>query len=167
MNHFIRTFQSSTTHNIQITEERFIDGGGVSDFNTEGDAVYVPSTNTYKIRLNTNVVENASQEFISVTLMHEILHAYLGAYFGVVRNNDAQHPLMVENYCVDFMANILRTLYPGLSRGSSTEADHAIGLSWSGLDNTPTYRAIDIGERFKYQQVNDKHKSHLSGTICP
>ena len=80
--------------------------------------------------------------------MHEIIHAYLSAYLGVPRNNDIQHPLMVEMMAVEFMADILVTLFPTLSH------DSAIGLSWSGFDATPTYQAKDVVERFGFQTIS-------------
>ena len=155
INQFIRTFNSDASHNISVRQERF--GNTIVD----GTAVYDASTNTYEITLNTDIMENASQEYIAVTLMHEVLHAYLGAYFGIDRSNDVQHPLMVENYCVDFMANALRSMFPNMSM------DDALALSWQGLDNTPSYNAKSLAERFRLQTINDNYKSHVNGTICP
>jgi hypothetical protein len=156
INRFIRTFNTSTSHNISVNQEP-LEG----DFNTDATTMYNPTTNTLVITLNTNVIDHASQEYIAVTIMHEVLHAYLSAYLGINRSNDVQHPLMVENYCVDFMADALMSLFPTMIRGD------AIALAWGGLDNTPSYKKIKIEDRFKIQTINDKYKSHANGTVCP
>lgn len=162
MNNFIKLFSSNANSNIWITEARLINQNtGLPNLVTEGEAEYLPNSNTYKITLNTNVVENASQEFIAATIMHEIIHAYLSAYLGVSRNNDTQHPLMVEMMAVEFMADILVILFPTLSH------DSAMGLSWSGFDATPTYQAKDIAERFRLQEINNYHKARTNGTGTP
>ena len=107
-------------------------------------------------------MENASQEYIAATIMHELIHAYMGAYMGIVRNNDTQHPLMVGTYAVQHMAGSLESLFPGLSH------EHAMAMAWQGLDTTPTWiLSMSMGEKFVIQNINDQYKNHALGTPCP
>jgi hypothetical protein len=161
MTDMIKFFQINDNNNFKISEERMFNQGGTQDMLTDATTLYNQNTNTYEVTLNTNVMENASKEYVAVTIMHEIIHAYMGAYWGTVRNNDTQHPLMVECYFVNLMANSLGSLFPNLSQYPGD----AMALAWYGLDQTPSWDNFTILQKLEMQNINDAHKNRTNGTV--
>jgi hypothetical protein len=155
MTDMVKFFQNDNNNHFEISEERM-----GNDMITDATTIYNQNTNTYEVTLNTNVMENASKEYVAVTIMHEIIHAYMSAYWGTVRNNDTQHPLMVECYFINLMANSLESLFPNLSQYPGD----AMALAWYGFDQTPSWNNFTILEKLAMQNINDAHKNRTNGT---
>ncbi|WP_332913327.1 hypothetical protein, partial [Algoriphagus boritolerans] len=87
------------------------------------------------IKLNRNILKNASKEYIMATVFHEFLHAY----FTVVLDEDIQgdtpeHRLMASQY-LDALAQSLVNIYGiGMNEAKS--------LSWGGLKETVEFSMV-------------------------
>jgi hypothetical protein len=109
-----------------------------------------------------------SREYMAVTLIHEIIHAYMGAFLGQPWNNTGQHITMTEELWVDKMILWLRQAYPTLW------FDHAKALSWFGFDDTPAFQhefpnttQEELRRKFEFQTINDNYKNGTKGQRCP
>jgi hypothetical protein len=160
MSSWIERFRGDLNESISISDGPFTDGSGNEDDSTDGSAEYDPINHTYVIKINTAVSRFSSQEYTAATILHEIIHAYLGAYMNVERSNGAQHPRMVYDYCVDWMASKLMSLYPNLTLAQAT------GLAWVGLqkDVPGAYNALPEELRASYSLANTMFRSGSSGT---
>jgi len=79
------------------------------------------------IGLNGNILPNASEEYVFVTILHEALHAYMDSQGIDINQHDEIATLYVNN-----MASTLMSVF-GMSR------DDAYGLSWGGLEKSSAY----------------------------
>ncbi|MDR6943005.1 hypothetical protein [Mucilaginibacter pocheonensis] len=109
------------------------------------------------ITLNKTGLSNASQEYITATIIHEALHAYLRTSQTIVN----QHMDMARNY-ITVMADQLVKLYPNLT------ANDAQNLAWGGLeeDAGTLYTGLSQVEKTDIELTNTKFKSGNSGTPC-
>lgn len=89
------------------------------------------------VTLNLDLLHGSSQELITATIYHEILHAVFDA--RKVLTNDIltwseafAHHIMSAAY-INKMTLALREIFPGLSH------DDAEALSWGGLEGTPAW----------------------------
>jgi hypothetical protein len=110
------------------------------------------------ITLNQSGLQNASQEYVTATIMHEAFHAYL-TYTHTLLN---QHLDMARNYFSTMSAQ-LKAIYPNLSQ---TDAD---ALTWGGLevDALSTYSSLSQTEKNNIEITNKNYKSGKSGIPCP
>ena len=94
---------------------------GSLDKGTNGQARLVNKAfNVWVITLNYNDLANASQEYIAITILHEMLHVYLAG------GNDSDHNVMAEKY-VKPLADAIKYA------GYALSYDDAIALAWGGL----------------------------------
>jgi hypothetical protein len=110
--------------------------------------------------LNVNVLPNASQEIIVSTIIHEVLHAYLGYSRNSQLFND--HEEMANEY-IGLMKGALQNLFPNLSNKD------AEALSWGGLHETTAWQRLintNPAKANKITQINKDHVKGNKGTDC-
>lgn len=124
-----------------------------------------PQENAYtdvsakSITLNNFALANASQEFITKSIYHEILHIYLNV------SEISDHNIMAKNY-VSPIASALMIQYPKLSK------EDAASLAWSGLYDSKAWNKLDPGTQKKIVDTNAQFKNlnnqynHQYGTPC-
>ncbi|MDN5284355.1 MAG: hypothetical protein JWR38_629 [Mucilaginibacter sp.] len=159
-------FNSNTNFNLNFRDavgstfsEPTIDG------TTDVDFVHFTNINSRRvidamdliITLNKTGLSNASQEFVTATIMHEALHAYL-SYSQTIVN---QHMDMARNY-ISVMTDQLLKLYPNLTPNDAKD------LAWGGLetDAGDLYTSLSQEEKNRIEITNKSYKSGNSGNPC-
>lgn len=104
--------------------------------------------------LNVNILPNASQEIIVSTIIHEVLHAYLGYSRNSQLFND--HEEMANEYR-GLMKNSLQNLFPNLSNKD------AEALSWGGLHETIAWQNLLNTNPIKANEITQINKDHADG----
>ncbi len=124
---FLNNFQANTNGLSLKIKEGYLQG---TDINNDAQTIPLPGGKSWEITLNRNVLDFSSKEYIAITIYHEVLHAYLEAYFPTIGTFDpnTQHHQYMANQCVDYMAAMLQQLFPNLSNTDAT------ALSWQGLN---------------------------------
>lgn len=164
----ISIFDSNTNFNLNFADDvasYFPDANddGLTETTNAGaftptgsDRVVITSMDI-KITLNKTVLNNPSQEFVTATIMHEALHAYL-RYSQTIVN---QHLDMARNY-ISVMANQLMKLYPNLN------PNDAKNLAWGGLekDAGSLFSGLSQAEKNDISITNQYYKSGKLGTPC-
>ncbi len=109
------------------------------------------------IRLNSSTLPNASEEYVTATILHEALHAY----FRMTRSQEAfDHYSMVKEYIPWFDA-ALKSIYPKMD-----EADR-VALAYGGLMQDVAFTMGDQNAmKSLYGAVNDVYKRAKVGTPC-
>ena len=109
-----------------------------------------------EIRLNFAALDNASQEFVTATIYHEIIHAFMRSN-GT--SDSSQHELMATDWRDD-ISNQLQLDYPNLSK------EDADALAWGGLVETNQWQTMynnDINNNTSITgdiaAVNTNHKN--------
>ena len=145
INLFLRTFNTpdySLTFVNNVTLPLNVDG------NTDR-----PNSYTIEIALNQLALAHSSSEYISATVLHEILHAYLGVDLGLYSRDETQHNAMANGY-INTMTNILKRLYPTLNE------EDAWALAWGGLGLTDAWQnLLTAQQRATIIQTNTNHKN--------
>jgi len=119
------------------------------------DGTYV----SFTITINT-LLENSSKEYITATVYHEFLHAYM-QYLNLpnIRPNDqADHEEMAMKY-IEKLSSILIDQY-GMRKS------HAEALSWGGLGETKAFNYLYDSEKISITQLNKAYKDGDKGTKC-
>ena len=114
---------------------------------------------TVWISLNSNVMKNASQEYIAATIIHELMHA-----FAVIKNErfTRDHEDMDKN-TVAIMASALNQLFPNMSMKDAT------ALAWGGVYDTSAWKelvAADPTTANHYRILDTYYSDGTSGTKC-
>ncbi|MFT6893971.1 MAG: hypothetical protein ACJAWX_001578, partial [Algoriphagus sp.] len=126
----------------------FLSGGNPS----QGYATFTISINTF--------LNNTSREYITATVFHEFLHAYID-YLELpnIRPNDqADHEEMAMKY-LEKLSSILIDQY-GMRKS------HAEALSWGGLSKTKAFNDLYDSEKISIHQINKEYKYGNKGTKC-
>lgn len=138
-----------------------VDGDtGIDNFsfkkNPDGTPSHELDFMSVEIRLNTNL-SNASKEYITATIMHEALHAYLW-YSQTIVN---QHLDMARNY-ITSMSSQLQAMYPNMS------ASDAKALAWGGLiqEAGSLYSSLSQAEKNNIADTNNAYKNGTNGAPC-
>ena len=115
------------------------------------------STMDIEITLNSTELANASKEYITATIMHEALHAYL-TYSHTLLN---QHLDMATNYLSSMQSQLL-SMYPNLSEANA----HL--LVWGGLekDSLGLYSNLSQAEKSLIEITNRNYKDGTEGQPC-
>lgn len=130
------------------------------------DCQGIPSSQNYfvaDVSLNANTLPKASKEYIAVTAIHEILHAYM-TYSGKLGEFN-QHTDMANNY-IYTMQKDLQAMFPGMS-----DTD-AAALSWGGLGDTQAWKDMltnNPDQANKIVSTNQQYKNSTGtkGQRCP
>jgi|GEM_PF-1520655 len=121
---------------------------------------------SYDMYLNeVMMARNSSKQYITATIIHELLHAYMDYETRVKKNptflnkdESQQHEYMAANY-VDDMRDIITALYPDFS------VNEAEALAWGGLEGTAAYQTqvVAAGKETFKNEVNLREKN-VTGT---
>ncbi len=112
------------------------------------------------VKLNTEVLLDASKEYVAATIYHEIIHAYLMTA-GITGQN-LHHNTMAEEYQLK-IASALKSIFPSLPL---IEAD---ALSWGGLMTTNlwnTYQSNHPSDALNLQVLVSQHRVKTIGSSC-
>lgn len=163
-------FNANTNFNLTFADNVLYSSGTTVDYQTDGitNVISVSATQptgsriivsgmNITITLNTAALSNPSQEFVTATILHEVLHAY----FRYVNNSSSfDHYTMVSEYIPWFVAALTAT-YPNLSTADAT------ALAYGGLtDQTNAMATVSPSVLNSYNLVNASYKNASSGTPC-
>lgn len=121
---------------------------------TVGNRVKITSMDI-DITLNSTTLPNSSAEFIAVTILHEVLHAYF-AQVGIAFDHD----VMVREY-IPWFTSSLHSLYPTIP-----DTD-LVALAYGGLmDNATFVNSPEYAMKNIYGSINDNYKGGRLGSKC-
>lgn len=142
------------------TLEFYSGNTGTADAKNLPGGVY-PNAYSRIILSNTNL-QNASQEYIVITIMHEILHAYfaLAKWDPTKEDRDTRDHRKMANDYVCILADALTEMFPDM------DYQEATALSWGGLEKTDVYQAMPLADRNKMEATNSYYRLGISGTKC-
>ncbi len=122
------------------------------------------------INLSESQLGNSSQEYIAVTLLHEIEHAYL-RMLNPQSNESQQHEVMAGDFMRGQMTVGLQLAFPNLS------LTNANALAWGGLNENANgvpltqawvnYKAAHPSQAYNIQVANTQYQTGQKGSICP
>jgi hypothetical protein len=100
-----------TSDDVNLTFKNLNEPAGFGDAGTNGSG----SGGVYNITttLNTTALQYASREFVTETIFHEVIHAYL-TINTTLRGSMPQHCEMIEAY-VDCELSAMKEIFPNLS----------------------------------------------------
>jgi hypothetical protein len=137
---FLQTFAGNPNINVNIV------GSTTMSPNDYAYTDYNSITNTYTIQLNLNNLPHCSQEFISDTYFHEIVHVYLKEHiFDYDFESVSAHTEMLNNYFTA-LVNATLTSYPNISPLT------AFAITWDGLTNMRTNNPAEAQLRSALKQ---------------
>jgi hypothetical protein len=107
----ILTSTFGTSDDVNLTFKNLNEPSGFGDAGTNGSG----SNGVYNIvtTLNTTALQNASREFVTETIFHEVIHAYLNIN-STLRGSMPQHCEMIEAYVGCELA-AMQEIFPTLS----------------------------------------------------
>jgi len=121
---------------------------------TEQQGVY----SKIDIKLNVNKLPGAYYEYVTTTIMHEIIHAYLGEFKGVQFINNSiiknDHNTFTDYDLIGWMKDGMLQIFPYM-----TDRE-AWALCWGGLEGTNAYQSLSPADK---QYINDVNYQHLHG----
>jgi hypothetical protein len=131
INSYLSLYSSSTSSTVTYKEENtgICDRAGIARCN-------VPNGSC--IALNTFALQYSSQEKITATILHELLHIYLRLDAPRTYTSNEQHAAMAGNY-VNLLKTSLMRVFPNLSDEDAT------ALSWGGLDKEDYISVMNNG----------------------
>ncbi|WP_254561396.1 hypothetical protein [Dyadobacter diqingensis] len=136
----LSNFNKSSTLSFTIK-----DAATMSDGNTQKAA----ETLGNQIVLNSTLMANASQEFVTATIYHEVLHVFIN------NTETYDHNKMSTEY-VTPMIQALMSWFP-------LSYEDAEALAWSGLQSTPAYPQ---NKRSDMNLINNKYLNSTYGHAC-
>jgi len=136
----LSNFNKSSTLSFTIK-----DAAIMSDGNTQKAA----ETLGNQIVLNSTLMANASQEFVTATIYHEVLHVFIN------NTETYDHNKMSTEY-VTPMIQALMSWFP-------LSYEDAEALAWSGLQSTPAYPQ---NKRSDMNLINNKYLNRTYGHAC-
>jgi hypothetical protein len=151
---FFQRFQMNNSINLKFDEFNDLD----TDYNGKYEQVFTgqPGVNTWKISINLNAVENASEEFRASVILHEMIHVILEQAKLVSGN---QHPYMADQ-CIEGMAAMLVKFYPRL------KLYEAKALMYNGLDVDHGSKYDGTTEGVNMIGIAEDFKNNLRGNMC-
>jgi hypothetical protein len=120
----------------------------------------------YEIRLNMNKLPYYSKEYITATIYHEILHAFMDLNFS--KNNNGKYDISTGH---EEMANKYIILMTGALRihNPNIPAIEAWALAWGGLQETTLWDSLTDDQRNQIGAINSRHRNssvNRLGTYC-
>ena len=108
-----------------------------------------------EIKLNSDVLPNASEQYIAVTILHETLHAYFRQTGQLDDHNE-----MVNNY-IPWFESTLKTLYPSMS------PEDAEALAYGGLTDSMAFTTSEKDAfRASYEYTSNAYATGMKGSPC-
>jgi hypothetical protein len=115
---------TSDVFKIRYIEDTTLTGPGHSD-----NPDTLPNGEVqWTIRLNPNILQNASKEFIATVIFHELVHSFIVFRYTSYPTTPSQHEFIFMNFVED-IKDAVKRLYPG-----SPDSDY-ISLALEGLDD--------------------------------
>lgn len=139
------TFGLSTTPSVKFRPSSNLDTTIDGQTRTENGSLVNFSV---VIDINTYILNNSSQDYIAVTMIHEAIHAYINymrrtldsntfkQYFPIYWaniGNDAHHNEMANNY-LRTMENVVKFFNPNIA------SNVANALAWGGLQSSNLWK---------------------------
>lgn len=116
-----------------------------------------PATNNMSllVTLNNAALKNASEEFVTETILHEALHAYFKSL-----NTSFDHTVMINQY-IPWFKSSMQAIYPNMSDADLT------ALAYGGLlDDSGMFTSTEQGMINAYTMINRSYQTSQSGTPC-
>jgi hypothetical protein len=141
----LSNFQLSSNLELTIKNEPLSQYG---EPNTT-DADHIPtSKKSFEITLNDDALVGAGKEYIAVTILHEVLHAYFASRPNFVKwRSELDHDQMAVSYILP-LTNSLHELY-GLDLIIAQE------LAWGGLYKTLAFSVLSDAQKNSIIQTNN------------
>ena len=153
-------FLGTSKFNIVITEVANLTNSRGDSLDGHTKTVFNPNTGVLDItlQLNSSTLPDATLEFTTATILHEILHAYLRAT-GVVGRLEQENRI-ASNY-VSTIYNSLKKNFPNFPD------DKAWAIAWGGLDGTLTWNNnLTQAEKDSFLIENNRQHAGENGTKC-
>lgn len=139
---------------VVLSDEAFANARVVGD-------THFLNNRIWEITLNTNALQQASQEYIAATIIHELLHVYL------MQSTETDHDIMSRQY-IKPMAVAL------MSSGYAISYERAQALAWGGLQNTRAWHEMRLIDRvlrtYQAQEILNTNYFYATGKMgvpCP
>ncbi len=156
---FVNTvFGSGNQFNLQFLNSYF-PAGDLRDAETVVAYVSGSTISLSIITFNLNQLNNASVEYITATILHEVIHAWIDFQYPA-GTALTQHEMMASQYRRGLIEAALQQMFTGMSPQEASD------LSWGGLQNTTAYNSLPSSERQRIEQANVDFKNHVLGTPC-
>lgn len=127
----------------------FIEYSNTNETNVDGKAHKIDDDN-FEIRLNLAALNYASDEYVTATIYHELIHNFLTMLYPD-SGEDEQHE-EIERDWREVIANQLKLDFPNLSNANAN------ALAWGGLGDTPAYK--------KLLEDDKKNNTGVTGAIA-
>jgi hypothetical protein len=101
----------------------------------------------YQISLNLGALNGAGQEYIAITILHEVLHVY----FAEANLSMDDHAVMAQYY-INPLAQSMVSIY-GMSLSDAT------ALAWGGLYLTNSWHGLSSSQKAQYITTNNYWKN--------
>jgi hypothetical protein len=141
-----------------ISLQDSIDGTATLNAGGNGYQINAPHSSrllSVLISLNGNKLPYASQEYITATILHEVLHAYFIYSQTIIDHNN-----MADNYIMWFKNSMLN-IYPNMT------INDAEALAWGGLGSTWRWNnTLTNISRNNIININQNYKNGNSGSKC-
>jgi hypothetical protein len=156
-------FNANTDFNLEFVDNALASNlDGLTDAVQSGGIPAAPNsqriiltTLSLQITLNSTTLPNASKEYVTATILHEVLHAYF-----IESHVAFDHQVMFEQY-IPWYTSILKTMYPGM------DENDMLGLAYGGLQDAPSYiGTLTTLQKQSYKDANERYKSGAKGTPC-
>jgi hypothetical protein len=168
-NMFWNNFQTSDVANLtfsqaDLTTQIGTDAAQTSDTQVTTNGI---TYNNIDVIFNNSAIQNASNEYLAETVMHEIYHAYLDANTNI-KTMLAQHLTMAQNY-VNSEVQTLQALFPTLS---THDADCLVIGGYGDIQNNDQTAMSAILAAYNLTandvaNTNNNYKNGTAGTRCP
>ena len=147
-------FGESEDFNIDIIDVTYLPDS------VDGETLAMPQGDglLFDIELNRNKLSTSSKEYITATIFHELLHAYLGYLDIDAFQDDTQHDTMANEY--------LNRLSESLTQRYDISEQDAIHLSWGGLWETSAWSELSTSKKNQIVETNEKYRTADKGTSC-
>lgn len=113
---------------------------------------------TGRLRLNLHWLKGASDEFKTITVYHELLHAYLGRLGGLYNGPSINHSVMATSY---------KNMLSSALQATGTNSTDADALAWAGLQGTAMWQFRPVSTQEYYTNIELSYmKGGAKGTKC-
>jgi hypothetical protein len=149
-------FNTNTKFNLTFIDGPLdkLDDGVTQTIDKKGNGRDIYSLDV-QITLNSDVLPNSTEEYVTATILHEALHAYFRA-----TNASFDHDVMAKEY-IPWYIETMHSIYP-----SMTDSD-LVGLAYGGLMRDPTFLiSSEAAMAPQYDIINKSFREGRSGTGC-
>lgn len=131
-------------------------------------STFLPTPNLEQLKsvitLNDIQLQHASKEYIAVTILHEVIHAWIEFKYPAPLDNAQQHELIASSNRFNMIRDALMAMFPSLG------IDDATDLTWGGLGHTIAFTNKNQAEKERINNKNldykDQTRATKKGTPC-